>query len=68
VVHRSRPGVVTPFVSAIVELDGGGVLKGTLEAPVDEVRFDMPIKVLFRKADQVDAKGRSYITYYFARA
>jgi uncharacterized protein len=68
IVHRSRPGVKTPFVSAIVDLEGGGVLKGTLVAPVDSIRFDMPVTLTFGVADQVDAQSRSYLTYYFVPA
>ena len=30
VIHRSYPGIAVPFVSAIVDLDGGMTLKGTL--------------------------------------
>ncbi len=30
IVHRAAPGVPTPFVSAIVDLDGGGVVKANL--------------------------------------
>jgi uncharacterized protein len=68
VVHRSLPGVVTPFVFAIVDLDGGGVVKGNLVVPECDIRFDLPVKVVFERADQVDAKGRSYLTYHFVKA
>jgi uncharacterized OB-fold protein len=64
-VNRSLPGVPTPFVFAIVDLDGGGVVKGTLMAPERELRYDLPVKIVFEKADAVDAKGRSYLTYHF---
>ena len=67
-VHRSLPGVATPFVFAIVDLDGGGAVKGTLVAPERDIRFDMPVKVVFEKADRIDAKGRSYLTYHFVKA
>lgn len=30
IVHRSAPGVSTPFISAVVALDGGGEVKATL--------------------------------------
>jgi uncharacterized OB-fold protein len=30
IVHRAAPGVPTPYVSAIVDLDGGGVVKANL--------------------------------------
>jgi uncharacterized OB-fold protein len=68
IVHRSRPGVKTPFVSAVVELDGGGVLKGTLAAAPESIRFDMPVTLTFGVADQRDSRGRSYLTYYFVSA
>ncbi len=67
-VHRSLPGVATPFIFAIVDLDGGGVVKGTLIAPECDIRFDMPVKVVFEKADNVDSKGRAYLTYHFVKA
>jgi uncharacterized OB-fold protein len=50
IVHRSFPGVETPFVSAVVELDGGGFLKGNL-VDVDPqpaaLPFEMPVRVRF---------------------
>jgi uncharacterized OB-fold protein len=64
-VSRSLPGVPTPFVFAIVDLDGGGVVKGTLIAPELELRYDLPVTIVFEKADASDAKGRSYLTYHF---
>ncbi len=30
VVHRSLPGVKVPYISALVDLDGGGTVKGNL--------------------------------------
>ena len=68
IVHRSFPGVKTPFVSAIVDLDGGGVVKGNLVAAEEDLAFDMPVKMVFDKADRTDAKGREYLTYYFIQA
>ena len=29
IVHRAAPGVPTPYVSAVVDLDGGGTVKAT---------------------------------------
>jgi uncharacterized OB-fold protein len=67
-VHRSLPGVATPFIFAIVDLDGGGVVKGNLIAPERDIRHNLPVKIVFEKADGVDARGRSYLTYHFATA
>ena len=40
IVHRSFPGVEVPYVSAVVDLDGGGTLKGNLIniAPDPDIR------------------------------
>jgi uncharacterized OB-fold protein len=50
IVHRSFPGIETPFVSAIVELDGGGFLKGNLvgvDPSPAALHFDMQVSVRF---------------------
>jgi uncharacterized OB-fold protein len=68
IVHRSFPGVPTPFISAIVDLEGGGSLKGNLidVAPEpDAIAFDMPVKVVIRDAGRTDAQGGSYLAYFF---
>jgi uncharacterized OB-fold protein len=68
-VERSFPGVVTPFVSAIVDLDGGGVLKGNLRnVQPAKVRFGMPVKVVFDSAGRTDKENNSYISYFFEPA
>jgi uncharacterized protein len=67
-VHRSLPGVATPFVSAIVDLDGGGAVRGTLIAPESDIQFDMQVRLVFERASKTDAKGRSYLTYHFVKA
>jgi uncharacterized OB-fold protein len=46
IVHRAAPGVAVPYISAIVELDGGGVVKANIRdvAPEPgEVRLGMPV-------------------------
>lgn len=48
IVHRAAPGVPTPYVSAIVDLSGGGVVKANLlniEPSPDEVRFGMKVRL-----------------------
>ncbi len=48
IVHRSFPGVEVPYVSAIVDLEGGGTLKGNLinvEPDPKKIKFDMPVEV-----------------------
>lgn len=68
IVHRSFPGVPVPFVSAIVELEGGGALKGNLiEVEPDPARlsFDMPVEVVFADAGKADKSGDRYLSYFF---
>jgi len=48
IVNRAAPGVPTPYVSAIVDLDGGGVVKANvvnIEPSPDQVRFGMPVRL-----------------------
>lgn len=71
IVHRNFPGVPVPFVSAIVDLEGGGTVKGNLVdiAPVpDAIKFDMPVKVVYRDAGRKDKEGNSYLSYFFVPA
>ena len=68
-VERSFPGVPTPFISAIVDLDGGGVLKGNLRnVKPAKVKFGMPVKVVFDDAGRTDKSNNSYISYFFEPA
>lgn len=71
VVHRNFPGVKVPFISAIVDLDGGGTLKGNLvdiEPDIAKLKFDMPVKVVFRDAGRQDKAGNKYLAYFFIPA
>lgn len=71
VVHRNFPGVPVPFISAIVDLDGGGSVKGNLidMLPSPEaIKFDMPVKVVFKDAGRKDKDGNSYLAYFFTPA
>lgn len=71
IVHRNFPGVPVPFVSAIVDLDGGGTVKGNLleiEPDPKKIKFDMPVKVVFRDAGRKDKEGNSYLSYFFVPA
>jgi len=71
VVHRNFPGVPVPFISAIVDLDGGGTLKGNLldvEPDPAKIKFDMKVKVVYRDAGRKDKEGNSYLAYFFIPA
>ena len=69
IVHRSFPGIDVPYISAIVDLDGGGSLKGNLigvDPDPKKIKFDMPVKVVFKDAlGRKDSEGNSYISYFF---
>lgn len=68
IVHRSFPGVEVPYISAIVDLDGGGTVKGNLinvEPDPAKLKFDMPIEVIFKDAGRKDREGNSYMAYFF---
>jgi hypothetical protein len=68
IVHRSYPGIATPFVSAIVDLEGGGSLKGNLigvDPDPEKLRFGLPVEVTFADAGRTDRQGRHYLSYFF---
>jgi uncharacterized OB-fold protein len=68
IVHRSFPGVKTPFVAVIVDLAEGGSLKGTLlDHPADprQLPSGMPLRIVFRNTGQSSPEGRPFLSYYF---
>ena len=69
IVHRSFPGVEVPYVSAVVDLEGGGTVKGNLinvEANPEKIKLGMPIEVVFKDAlGRKDREGNSYTSYFF---
>ncbi len=72
IVHRSFPGIEVPYVSAIVDLEGGGTVKCNLiniDPDPDKIKFDMPVEVVFQDAlGRKDQDGNSYISYFFQPA
>jgi uncharacterized OB-fold protein len=68
IVHRSFPGIEVPYVSAIVDLEGGGTVKGNLidvEPDPDKIQMGMPVDVVYQIAPRKDGEGNEYLTYYF---
>jgi uncharacterized OB-fold protein len=69
IVHRSFPGIEVPYVSAIVDLEGGGTVKGNLiGVPPDpeKIRMGMPVEVVFKDAlGRKDREGNAYVSYFF---
>ena len=57
IVHRSFPGIQTPFISAIVELEGGGFIKGNLlgvKCEANDAIFRTRVRIEF---DRVPARA-----------
>lgn len=69
IVHRSFPGIDVPYVSAIVDLEGGGTVKGNLigvEPDPEKIRLGMPVEVVYKDAlGRKDKDGNSYLSYFF---
>jgi uncharacterized OB-fold protein len=69
IVHRSFPGIAVPYVSAIVDLDGGGTVKGNLihvDPDPKKIAFGMPVEVVYQDAlGRKDGEGNSYLSYFF---
>lgn len=71
ITHRSFPGVEVPFISAVVDLEGGGTLKGTLkniEPDPEKIQMGMPVEIFYDLAPVKDREGNEYLTYYFQPA
>ncbi len=72
IVHRSFPGIEVPYVSAIVDLDGGGTVKGNLigiDPDPEKIQFGMPVKVVYKDAlGRKDKEGNAYVSYFFEPA
>jgi uncharacterized protein len=67
IVHRATPEVRVPYVSAIVDLDGGGVVKANLvgvEPAPEQVRLGMRVRLttfgVGTDSDGVEAVGFGY--------
>ncbi|MBU6267444.1 MAG: OB-fold domain-containing protein [Sphingomonadales bacterium] len=67
VVERSYPGVKVPFVSAIIDLDSGLTLKGTvIGADPAGLRQGRPLRLVFDDAGGArDKDGAAYVGYHF---
>ena len=71
ITHRSFPGIETPYVSAVVDLDGGGSVKGNLiniEPDPEKIKMGMRVDVIYEIAPRKDKEGNEYLTYYFQPA
>ncbi len=69
IVHRSFPGIEVPYISAVVDLEGGGTVKGNLvniEPDPEKVKIGMPVRVIYADAlGRKDREGNRYLSYFF---
>ena len=68
IVFRSFPGIDVPYVSAIVDLEGGGTVKGNLinvDFDPEKIAMGMPVEVVYQTAPRKDAEGNEYLMYSF---
>lgn len=71
VINRSYPGVPVPFIAAVVEIDGGGILRGTLAAPIPVsplVEIGRPVRICIEDTGQRDSNGRPFYSHIFRPA
>lgn len=70
IVSRAAPGVPVPYVSAVVDLDGGGVVKANIketEPDPDHVRLGMRVGLTTFTCG-TDAEGTEAVAFGFAPA
>jgi uncharacterized OB-fold protein len=70
IVHRTVPGVPAPYVSALVDLDGGGTVKANLtkvEPDPEHVKLGMPVRMTTFTAG-TDDDGTEAIAFAFEPA
>ena len=68
IIYRAAPNVPVPYVSSVVELDGGGVVKANLlDAGTDPERIElgMPVKLVTFPCGR-DEEGTEAVAFGFA--
>jgi uncharacterized OB-fold protein len=68
VVSRSYPGVPVPFVAAVVQIDGGGVVRGTLSGAIPEnpgTEIGRTVRICIEDSGQRDPAGRPLYSHIF---
>jgi uncharacterized OB-fold protein len=70
VIHRAAPNIAVPYVSSVVELDGGGVVKANLlDAGTDPEKIELGMKVrLTTFPCGTDEEGTEAVAFGFAPA
>jgi uncharacterized OB-fold protein len=70
IVHRAAPNVTVPYVSSVVELDGGGFVKANIVdagAEPEKIELGMPVR-LVTFACGTDAEGTEAVAFGFTPA
>ncbi|MGH9025584.1 MAG: Zn-ribbon domain-containing OB-fold protein [Acidimicrobiia bacterium] len=70
IVHRAAPGVPTPYVSAVVDLDGGGTVKANVvnvDPSPDAVKLGMRVRLTTFVAG-VDDDGTEAVAFGYEPA
>jgi uncharacterized OB-fold protein len=69
IVFRSLPGIEVPYISAVVDLEGGGSLKGNLiGVPLEPngIPFGMPVSVVYKDVQvRRDKESAACLSYFF---
>jgi uncharacterized OB-fold protein len=69
IVHRAAPGVPAPFASAVVDLDGGGMVKANIvgaEPTPDNISLGMKVRLATFVAG-TDSEGTDAVAFGFER-
>ena len=67
IVHQSVPGVKTPYIAAIVDLEDGVSVRCNvvdLEPDPAKIAFGLPVQMVTRVAGQ-DGEGNDVVAFYF---
>lgn len=70
IVHRAAPGVAVPYVSSVIELDGGGVVKANLvevEPEPEKISLGMAVRLATFVCGK-DDEGTEAVAFAFAPA
>ncbi len=67
IIHRAAPNVPVPYVSSVVELDGGGVVKANLVdagSDPEKIELGMPVRLVTFTCG-VDEEGTEAVAFGF---
>jgi uncharacterized protein len=70
IVHRAAPGVEVPYVSSVVELDGGGVVKANLVGSGSDpagIKLGTPVRLTTFVCGR-DSEGNEAVAFGFRAA